>query len=138
MVRNKLVELLPSGAGVFRLHRDGTVKTEYLNPGYYQMMGVDQKEREQLFSDDFMRAIHPDDVPAMLAEAHSCISENRQYICAIRIIGKDNTYKWVSLRGNHLTMEDGSEQFYIAYFDVDELVRTQMELQENERSFGIC
>lgn len=136
MVRNKLVELLPSGAGVFRLQRDGTVKTEYLNPGYYQMMGVDQKEREQLFSDDFMRAIHPDDVPAMLAEAHRCISENRQYICAIRIIGKDNTYKWVSLRGNHLPMEDGSEQFYIAYFDVDELVRTQMELQENERSFA--
>mgnify|MGYP001207976342 CR=1 FL=1 len=133
-LRNKLLQLIPSGVGVYDV-TETAVRKEYLNDGYYQMIGARRDERGQFDGTNTVNAIHPDDVRGLLAEARASIRERRMFSYRFRVLAGGGDYMWVAIRANHITLDDKTERFYAAYYDIDELMRTQEQLRENELMF---
>ena len=75
----KLVEDSPAGIGIYVFEK-GVLKSGYLNQGYYDMLGVD-KEKRMAERKEFMQFVHPDDLPAVLAEIQKDVMEERDF-CA--------------------------------------------------------
>jgi len=126
---------LPSGAGLFTLH-DGLVSMEYLNDGYYQMIGAARQERRQFAGAQALDAVLADDRPGLLEEARQAIIEQRGFHYDCRILFGDDAYHWVSIQANHEHVDDSTELFYTTYHDIDELIKIQQKLQEKEKSFN--
>ena len=131
IAQQALLSLIPSGVGVFELTGD-IVKTEFLNDGYYQMLGDRRDSRKQFSGTGTLGAVHPDDTPGLLAEAHASIREHRLFTYTFRVLDGSGDYRWVSIHANHIPVSDSTERFYASYSDIDELVRTRDKLQTNE------
>ncbi|MEA5050007.1 MAG: ATP-binding protein [Oscillospiraceae bacterium] len=129
--RNKLLELIPSGVGIFDVC-GGVVRMEYINDGYYQMIRADRKSRGLFTGVGTINAIFDEDRPGLLAEAQSAISEKRLFHYSFRILGGDGVYRWIAIQANHVPLNDTTERFYAAYYDIDELMRAQEKLQAND------
>ena len=134
-LRNKLLQLIPSGVGVYDV-TDSCVRKEYLNDGYYQMIGARRDERGQFDGTNTVNAIHPDDVKGLVDEARASIRERRMFSYRFRVLTGGGGYMWVAIRANHIPLDDKTERFYAAYYDIDELMRTQEQLRENELMFN--
>lgn len=130
-LRNQIMDLIPTGVGVYDV--DGTVVSkEYLNDGYYQMMGVDRNSRNQYNGTKTVNAILKEDIPGLLREVKKSIDEKRTLNYSFRILKEDDQYVWIAIRANHITLENGKERFYAAYYDINELMETQKLLKGNE------
>ena len=55
-LRNKLLQMIPSGVGVFDL-TDGVIHVEYLNDGYYQMIHASRTQRTHFQGVSFIEAV---------------------------------------------------------------------------------
>ena len=134
-LRNRLLQLIPSGVGVYDV-TGGVVHKEYLNDGYYQMIDDRRENRGCYDGTDTINAMHADDLPGLMAEVRACIREQRMLSYRLRILDGGGSYRWVAIRANHVPLDDRTERFYAAYYDIDELVRTQEKLRENELLFN--
>jgi signal transduction histidine kinase/ActR/RegA family two-component response regulator len=130
-LRNQLFELLPSGVGVFDV-KDKVIKMEYLNNGYYQMLGTTREQRQQYAGVHTAEAIYPDDLAGLLEEEENCIREKRLFHYRFRILDGKGNYRWFVISANHFSLPDGSERFFASYYDVDEFVKNQEKLKEEE------
>jgi signal transduction histidine kinase/ActR/RegA family two-component response regulator len=48
------------------------------------------------------------------------------------ITGGNDAYHWLFIRANHVRLNETTERFFAAYYDIDELMRMQEKLQEDE------
>ena len=127
-------ESIPSGIGVFD-YADGTLCLNYLNNGFYQMIGVSREEYAGFAGANVLEAVFAEDRPVLLGEISAAVRENRQLRCRFRLPDGAGHSHWVEVVGNHVPLTDRTERFYVAYYDVDELIRAQTELQEKELVF---
>jgi signal transduction histidine kinase/ActR/RegA family two-component response regulator len=129
--RNLVLEEVPSGIGVYDI-TSTTVRKEYLNNGYFQMLGADREKRHQYDGTNTIDAVHPDDLKPLLSQVRAAIREARPLHCRVRLLDGNNNYHWVELAANHSPLDENTERFYVAYYDIDELVKTQTKLENNK------
>ena len=129
--RNQLLQLIPSGVGVYDV-TGSTVKKEYLNDGYFQMIGAGRDVRHQYDGTNTVNAIHKDDISGLLAETKAAMQENRMLEYRLRILDGNGSYKWFAIRANHVPVNADTERFYASYYDIDNLVRTQETIRSNK------
>jgi len=127
-------ESIPSGIGVFD-YEDGKLSLNYMNNGFYQMLGAVKEEYARMVGTDILNAVFEEDRTAILQEAAASISGKRQFFCRFRLTDGNGCLRWVEVAANHIPQSSTTERFYAAYYDVDKLVRTQTELQEKELVF---
>ena len=127
-------ESIPAGIGVFDF-ADGKINLNYLNNGFYQMIGAGREAYAKYGGTGFLSAAFGEDRPALLREVRAAVREARQLRCRFRLLDGAGRFRWVELVANHVPLNGGTERFYAAYYDVDELLRTQTELMEKELVF---
>ena len=127
-------ESIPAGIGVFDA-ADGKLSLNYLNNGFYQMIGATRETYAARGNPDILAAAFPEDRQALLDEVGASIREARQLRCRFRLLDGAGLYRWVDVAASHVPLNDRTERFYAAYYDVDELIRAQVELQEKELVF---
>ena len=127
-------ESIPAGIGVFDF-ADGTLSLNYLNNGFYQMIGASKEAYAGFVGADILSAVLEEDRPALLSEVSASFREKRQFRCRFRLLDGAGQYRWVESVANHVPLNDRTERYYAAYSDVDKLIRTQTELQEKELVF---
>jgi len=127
-------ESIPSGIGVFDF-TDGVIRLNYLNNGFYQMIGASRQAYSKRVGGDILGAAIEEDRAMLLYAVSEAVREKRQLRCRFRLLDGEGRSRWVEIVGNHVPLNDRTERFYVAYYDVDELLRTQMELQEKELVF---
>jgi len=135
LLRNQLLQLIPSGVGVYDVGAN-TVRKEYLNDGYYQMIGAVRDERHQYDGTSTINAVAPEDLPGLLDEVRAAIREKRMLEYSFRVLSGAEGYRWIAIRANHVPVGGGIERFYAAYYDIDELVRTRDRLRASELLFS--
>jgi signal transduction histidine kinase/CheY-like chemotaxis protein/PAS domain-containing protein len=118
---------IPSGVGIYDVTGNRIVM-KYLNDGYYQMLGAERGARSEFFGDGVIDAIHPDDRPRLLAEAHDAIREKRMFDLRFRVMGGGGDYIWIGIRANHRALGAETERFFAAYYNVDRFVSEKNEL----------
>ena len=133
--RNQLLQLIPSGVGVYDV-TGNEVRKEYLNDGYYQMINAIRNERGQYDGTKTVNAIYHKDLPGLLEETKTSIRENRMMEYTFRIVDGEGNYKWIAIQANHVPVSDKTERFYASYYNVDELIRTRDKLKANEIVFN--
>jgi len=118
---------IPSGVGVFDV-TDGVIRMEYLNDGFYRMIGARREDRSAFFSTGTINSVHPDDRPGLMAEVLASIRENRMFEHRFRNLGGDGGYLWIGIRASHRPLDGKTERFYASYYNVDRLVSEHNEL----------
>ena len=128
------VESIPSGVGVFDVV-DGKFSLNYINSGFYQMLGISQEDKDGYFGEDTISNVYADDRAKLNDEIAGSIEEKRQLNCRIRIFDGDDKPHWVEIAANHVPLDQHTERFYVSYYDVDQLIRIQNELKEKELTY---
>ncbi|MCI2068209.1 MAG: ATP-binding protein [Bacilli bacterium] len=132
--RNKILELIPSGVGIFDV-KDGVVNMVFINDGYYQMIKSTRDNRIVFEGKSTINAIHPSDRAGLLEEEKASVLEKRMFQYKFRIMCGDGVYRWIAIRANHYTQKDQSERFFASYYDIDSLINTQKKLHDSEVLF---
>jgi len=127
-------EAIPAGIGVIDV-TDGELCLNYLNDGFYQMIGATREAYAAYEGRGIVNAAFAEDRPALLRETAASIRENRQLRCRVRLLRGSGEYRWVEIVSNHVPLNERTERFYTAYYDVDEMLRTKTELMEKELVF---
>ena len=128
------MESIPSGVGVFDV-ADGKLTLNYINSGFYQMLGILPEDKGRYFSDDMISNVFADDRARLNDAIDISIQEKKQLNCRIRILDGDRKLHWVEIAANHVPMDQDTERFYVSYYDVDQLIRIQDELKEKELTY---
>jgi len=127
-------ELIPAGIGVFD-YTDGAVSFNYLNNGFYQIIGADRETFSTYEGIGVINASFIEDRPEILHAVEKAVLEKSQLRCRFRLLNASGRYRWVELVANHVKQNDRTERFYAFFYDIDELLQTQNELQEKELIF---
>ena len=128
---NQLLELIPTGVGVFDF-ADQKICMEYLNDGYYQMIHATRKQRAVFWGTGVIDAIYQDDVKGLMEEVRAAIAEERMLQYRFRLLTGMGNYMWVAIRANHIKKDDGDVRFFVAYYDMDEVIHMQEKMQDCE------
>jgi len=115
---------LPTGIGIFDL-TDNVIKAQYINDGYYQMIGEQRDERTHFLGEHTLEAVHPNDRAKLVSEAKSAIREKRMVDCRVRISIRGGTYLWLGIRANHVPIATNTERFYAVYYNIQDYVRAE-------------
>jgi len=127
-------ESIPAGIGVLDYEK-GSIRLNYLNNGFYQMIGASREAYREYEEMGIINAVFPEDRPALSGEMEMSIREKRQSRCRIRLLDGTGSYRWIELVANHAALNDAVERFYVAFYDIDALIRSRMELREKELVF---
>lgn len=119
---------IPSGVGIYDVTGDN-IEMKYLNDGYYQMIGAGRDTRGRFFGSNVAAAIHPDDLNKILDEAHLSVRENRMFGMRFRILDGNDTYIWIGIRANHISLSPDTERFFASYYNVDAYISRQLMLE---------
>ena len=125
-----LIENIPAGLGVY-VFEDGVLKSGYLNQGYYDMLGVD-KEKRIAERKEFLQFVHPDDLPAVLAEIQKDFMEERDFEGVFRLLDGKGKYRWVNLRVRLAEQHGKRRVYYGAFHDNDSFVKAHRALHESQ------
>ena len=80
-------------------------------------------------------AIHPDDLPRVIADRTKAIDTGLIYESVHRLRRRDGVYRWFQLRGFPVRNVDGKlTRWYLLLTDVDERVQAEEKLRRNESS----
>jgi PAS domain S-box-containing protein len=116
-----VVELLPHV--VFTHAPDGTC--DYVNQRFYELTGL---PRGESLGDDWVRAIHPDDLPSIEREWETARTEGRSCEYRFRLRMADGSYRWMLSRNRPMVVDGRPVRWVGSCADIDDLVRSQEEL----------
>lgn len=129
LIGSELLQWIPAGVGVYDV-TGNTVRKEYLNDGYYQMIGAARKERRQFDGTAALGAVLNEDLPGLLAEVKTAIDEKRILEYTFHVLCGGGNYRRIAIRANHVPLNEKTERFYTAYYDIsnqfnEEQIQTQ-------------
>lgn len=127
----KIFNSVPSGIGLYEI-RDGKIVQRYMNDEFHRMLHDTRENRRQYSGENFLNAVHPDDLPAFRTLIDDVLHGTLSVQMTYRI--KNGDKKWVWLRVNGKVVEDDQNQkiIYCSFFDVDEQTQTQLFLKEEQ------
>jgi PAS domain S-box-containing protein len=131
MLLKQMYQLIPSGVGIYDV-TGSSITMVYLNDGYYQMIGASREQRRRFEGKHAADVFHPDDRAGLFAEAEASIREKRVFEYKYRALITEGHYHWLFIRANHVRLNETTERFFAAYYDINELMQMQKKLQEDE------
>lgn len=110
--RKELLDNLPYGAALYTF--DGTeLLCVHLNKRYWELL--EKNPGEYYNYKDFMKAVHPDDVPLIISELCTAIRENRDFSYNVRILSGAGDYRLFHILGRIVDSPEGKHSIYAIY-----------------------
>ncbi|MEJ8836895.1 PAS domain-containing protein [Ramlibacter sp. AN1133] len=111
--------------GIF--HTDAQGHCIYTNPQWQQIFGLSLQES---LGEGWVRAIHPDDRPGLLASWQEVAASGRNFDRMFRVLRADGQVLHVSARGRAIALPGGSPGGYVgSVIDVSDEVATRRQLE---------
>ena len=119
-----IVEQFPGGISMMAYSPDGTMKLEFISPGFAAMMQRTVEEAKRLYDEDIFANIHPEDVKKNLRKLNKFL-KSKKGSCELiaRMQRKDGTYLWTSSMLSMLPSTDDILRIYIVYTDITKTVK---------------
>jgi PAS domain S-box-containing protein len=83
---------------------------------------------------EWREVVHPDDVQALNAQIEQAVADGTHFACDYRLRSADGTVRWISSRGQVVTVGRG-KRLVSAFADVTDLIGAQQALQRHEARF---
>lgn len=120
-----LFNKLANGVGIYEL-RDGSIRSRYLNDGYYRMLHTTRADREKYLGEKTTIAVCEEDREGLYKLAQESIRNGTVISHNFRVIDGNHQYVWLNITG-YAFLEEGIPVFYVSFTDVTEQLR-QREL----------
>ncbi|MBL8099122.1 MAG: PAS domain S-box protein [Anaerolineales bacterium] len=115
---------------VYRDKPDGGASSLYVSPQIENLLGYTPEEwlSEPFF---WQTLVHPDDLPALLADIESYVAEDRKSFSEYRLRTKDGRWRWVRDEIVIVYDEEGKQKYVHGVFiDITERKKAEAELIE--------
>lgn len=124
-----VVKNLPGGVAVVRCEAGGRMVPEYLSDGFMAMVDMTKEEAWELYREDAVSGVHPDDQDMVSSKMAEYISSGKSS-CELlyRLKRGSGGYKWVKNSLTLIQSEGGECRVYAVYHDMTK------ELEDQERS----
>ncbi|MDD3920296.1 MAG: EAL domain-containing protein [Eubacteriales bacterium] len=130
---NRFINDMPGGFARIRLFPDGSMKVRYVNEGLCRLMGMRREQVLQIYAEDALAGVHPEDVPVVQDVVSRMLEQGNAYSSRYRL-RYGGGYIWMMIFGRVTKDEVGDTYLNIYYTDVSEQVREeerQKELLDN-------
>ena len=129
-----VLKYLPGGVAVVHRALNGGMTPEYLSDGFADMVGMSMDEAWDMYKQDALSGVHPDDQDYVKQELDRCIRENcdrkdLQY----RLKKGNGGYIWVNTKLSVIQCEAGDAMVYADYHDITEEREAQEKLRRQYR-----
>ncbi len=127
----KLLDNIPGGVGIYT-YTDGKLILDYINNGYYHMIGSTRAERIQYVGQNILDYIHKDDVDSVRAALKTLLGNKNYLDISFRIPLSKGNYRWLRwvcavvdrTASNDLTL-------YCSFSDINDLIKMQNALRNS-------
>ena len=133
-----LIDGLPGGAGIYTLYQSGVLDCEYLNEGYFSLLGIERAERTPFARQNTLKAVHPDDSAHVKQQLHALLEGAASACYDYRVFVRDGVYKWMNVRVNAVEREIDRVKLYACFTDIDEFKTAQLSLESSQRALEIA
>lgn len=127
---NSLLETiyhLPSISVLYTIDENGYIRCLSFSDEFCRMVGCSQGDIWQVYTEDAMFAVHPEDKQRVYDHVRANLHNKRPSHIAYRIRLKGGSYKWVSI--NFMAFMAGDRQYiYVVYTDIDDIKQQEQEL----------
>ncbi len=107
------------------------------NDGFYHFLGYTKEEFTQL-GNIMSAVIYPDDQKIMAGKVRSqLVDGNKFFENENRLICKDGTVKWISIKGQLLELADGGQYFYCVFVDITREKKESARVYEDQKRYRI-
>ncbi len=129
-----LVKNLPGGVGVISYERDGSMRPEFLSDGFAAMTGMTLEEAWELYRDNAMNGVHPDDRDEVSRRMAAYLESGDSH-CEIvyRLKKGRDDYLWVKNTLSLIQNEGGEMRIYAVYHDMTGEREEKEELRRQYR-----
>lgn len=130
-----VLRYLPGGAAVVRSQSDGAVFPEFLSDGFFEMINMSKEEAWEMYKDNALAGVHPDDKEAVAEHLSQCIAEGRErYEMVYRLRKGGGGYIWVKVVFSVIPSESGYARVYAIYHDITEARIEQMRIRKQYKA----
>ncbi|MCI2047141.1 MAG: PAS domain-containing protein [Faecalibacterium sp.] len=126
-----IINSVPSGIGIYEI-QDGKVVQLYLNDAFHRMLHDTRENRQKYAGENYLKAIHPDDAPAFQKAMEGLLQGEKVIELTYRVINGDGAWIWLRIDGNLEVGAEGRKIVYCSYFDVNEQMKTQLALKQEQ------
>jgi PAS domain S-box-containing protein len=106
-------------------------EVEFLNRQTLEYFG---RTNEELKDWSLIGAVHPDDLPGVIAARQKCIETGQIYEVEHRCRRADGIYRWFQVRGLPVRNEEGTiTAWYLLLTDIDDRKRAEQKLRQSEQ-----
>lgn len=114
-----VVKNLPGGVAVVRYEKDGTMTPEFLSDGFAVMTGMTLEEAWDLYRQDAMEGVHPEDKVFVREQMTSyLVSGAAHWEIVYRLKKGRDGYVWVKNSLSVIQNEGGERRVYAVYHDM--------------------
>lgn len=128
IMQRELMDLVPTGIGIYEI-KDGHAKQMYMNEGYYRLIGEPRERRKAKAGDDFMRLVHPNDMPAVKKVIDRLARGSDKEYLDHRILCENGGYRWFHMVIAVAKREGNTVTVYGSYTEFDEVMNAREELE---------
>jgi len=110
-------------------------EVEFLNRQTLEYFGKTNEEQKDW---SIIGAVHPDDLPGVIAARQKCIETGQIYEVEHRCRRADGVYRWFQVRGLPVRDTEGAiTSWYLLLTDIEDRKRGEEALQSNERNLSL-
>lgn len=125
-----VVKNLPGGVAVVQYEKDGTMRPEYLSDGFAAMTGMTLEEAWNLYQNDSMAGVHPDDLAAVQQQmAQYAAGGVGRCEATYRLKKGDGSYLWVKNTLSLIEKEGGGLRLYAVFRDMTQEREEQEQIR---------
>ena len=125
-----VLKYLPGGVAVVHYEKDGSMAPEFLSEGFAALTGMTLKDAWDLYRDDAMAGVHPEDKETVnLRMAEYVSSGESQYELVYRLKKGDGSYVWVKNSLSMIQNEGGESRVYAVYQDMTKELAEQNRIR---------
>ena len=129
----KLLDNIPGGVGIYT-YTKGKLILDYINDGYYHMIGSTRAKRMQYVGQNILDYIHKDDVDSVRESLNTLLENINSVDIAFRIPISEGNYRWLRWVGSVVERTENHDlTLYCSFSDVNNLINMQNDLR-NSRS----
>ena len=124
---------MPGGFVRMVVAADRSIRPVYFNEGFFKLTGMNYGELMQVYADDALAGVHPDDIHIVNEAVAAMFEKGEAYSSRYRLLHKNGNYIWLSIFGR-ITKDEDNTYLNIYYTDATEQIKEeerQKELLDN-------
>lgn len=126
-----ILQYLPGGVVVVCYKADGSVIPEFISNGFVEMVKMSYDDVWKLYTEDFVKGVHPDDRGYVRTNLKRCIAEGLEwYELIYRLKKGTGGCIWVKTSVSAIQGDRNEGRVYICYHDITEERKRQDQLRQ--------